>query len=132
MSSAEYERHSLLNRIYDINEKTFGTVATDVWRYQYYRNGLYRSYCHLIGKTIESVTSIEEIPFLPIAMFREHDIQSGDWVPEKIFRSSGTTGAVQSKHLVRHLTHYHQNAWTCFSSLFGDPGEFVWLGLLPS
>lgn len=132
MSSAETERHSLLSRIYDINEKTFGTVALDVFRYQYYLNGLYRAYCHLIGKTIDSVNSVEEIPFLPIGMFREHEIQSGDWTPEKIFNSSGTTGALQSKHLVRDLSHYHQNSLKCFSASFGHPSEYVWLGLLPS
>ena len=105
----------------------------DVWKYQYENNSLYRSYCELLNFRPDTFRQVDDIPFLPIAMFRQHEIKTGDWETEKVFRSSGTTGSIQSIHLVRDLYLYHETAKTCFSSRFGVPPEqFAWIGLLPS
>lgn len=73
-----------------------------------------------------------DIPYLPIVMFREHEVKTGNWEPEKIFRSSGTTGSIQSQHLVRELNWYHKICRKCFQILVGQPEHYAWLGLLPS
>lgn len=104
----------------------------EVWKYQYAFNPLYRRYCELLKTGPDQVRSVKDIPFLPIVMFREHSIRTGNWEAEKIFRSSGTTGAVQSRHLVPDLQWYHEVAEKCFCNAFKQPGEFTWLGLLPS
>ncbi|HUR30746.1 MAG TPA: hypothetical protein VMZ69_04900 [Saprospiraceae bacterium] len=132
MSSFDTDREFLLNRIYNINEKDFDTVAMDLWEYQFRYNELYKSFCNLLALSPLNVQSVSEIPFLPISMFREKDVKTGNWDPEVIFRSSGTTGSRQSKHLIRDLDWYHQNAEKTFNHHFGDPSEYVWIALLPS
>lgn len=125
-------RDSLLRRIYDINEKDFDGVALDVWKYQYDFNPLYRSYCNLLKINPERVKSLEEVPFLPIVMFREHEIKTGQWEAVQVFRSSGTTGNIQSRHVVRDLNHYHTITEKCLNVLSDQPIDYVWIGLLPS
>jgi hypothetical protein len=65
-------------------------------------------------------------------MFREHSVQTGTWNPEKIFHSSGTTGSVQSQHLVRELSWYHRICKKCFQIPFDKLEQYAWIGLLPS
>ena len=132
MVAPDVQRDSLVRRIYNINEKDFEGVALEVWKYQYDFNPLYRRYCELLKIGPGQVRSAEDIPFLPIVMFREHAVRTGDWQAEKVFRSSGTTGTIQSRHVVRDLQWYHEIAEKCFYSAFREPGEFTWLGLLPS
>ena len=132
MVSPDNIRYSLLRRIYDINEKDFDGVALDVWKYQYDFNPLYRSYCNLLKINPDRIDYMEDIPFLPIVMFRQHEVKSGQWEPEQVFRSSGTTGSIQSRHAVRELKHYHAITEKCFSVLSNKPGDFAWMGLLPS
>ncbi len=104
----------------------------EVWKYQYKYNDLYHAYCDLIGLNPSAIREIRQIPFLPIVMFREHEIRTGVWKPEVVFKSSGTTGSIQSQHHIRSLEWYHHFAEMSFASGFGDPGEYSWLGLLPS
>jgi len=132
MTTSEVQRDSLVRRIYNINEKDFEGVALEVWKYQYDNNPLYRTYCELLGFGPGKVKCLEDIPFLPIVMFRQHDVRTGVWEPQAVFRSSGTTGSVQSLHLVRDLNWYHTIAEKCFAHLVGRPGDYVWVGLLPS
>jgi acyl-protein synthetase LuxE len=132
MVSPDKIRDSLLRRIYDINEKDFEGVALDVWKYQYDFNPLYRSYCNLLKINADHVKNIEEVPFLPIVMFREHEIKTGQWEAEQVFRSSGTTSSIQSRHSVHDINHYHAVTEKCFSALSNKPGDFAWIGLLPS
>ncbi len=132
MSSSYTERDSLLSRIYDINENDFDTVAIDVWRYQYQHNELYQSFCNLLGFSPLNVESVSGIPFLPISMFRDHEVKTGEWECEAVFRSSGTTSSIQSKHHIRDIEWYHKVAEKCFNQSFGEAGNYAWIGLLPS
>ena len=69
---------------------------------------------------------------MPIAFFRDHIVKTGAWQEMQIFRSSGTTGSIQSSHFVRDLQLYHVIAENCFKSRFGPSEKFIWIGLLPS
>jgi hypothetical protein len=132
MQTPEVQRDSLIHRIYDINEKDFDGVAMEVWKYQYENNALYRNYCELLNFGPDTIRQVDEIPYLPIAMFRQHDVKTGQWESQKVFRSSGTTGSIQSKHAIRNLDWYHDIAKNCFTGAFGAPEQFAWIGLLPS
>jgi hypothetical protein len=104
----------------------------EVWKYQFLYNPVYQSYCRLLGITDKGISKSEDIPFLPILMFREHQIKTGYWKEQAVFKSSGTTGSIQSRHLIRDLNLYHRVAKRCFSAGFGDPITYAWIGLLPS
>ncbi|MEP6795071.1 MAG: acyl transferase [Saprospiraceae bacterium] len=132
MHSSEIERQVLADRIYNINEEIFLTVAMDVWKYQYAHNPLYHSYCDRLNLNPSKIHGIDQIPYLPIVMFREHKIKTGLWSSEAVFRSSGTTGTIQSQHHVRSLEWYHQISEMCFKESFDRPEDYTWLALLPS
>jgi hypothetical protein len=119
----------LLDRIYGINAQTFDSVARAVLQYQLDGNSLFRRYAEMIGFRGDDA---DAMPFLPISFFKSHTIQTGDWVPERFFRSSGTTGQVPSVHAVRDASVYHAIALKCFPSDWGKPEDHAWIGLLPS
>lgn len=126
------ERQLLAEQIYGINEKDFTTVAMDVWKFQYDNNKIYQEYCELIGSNASVITELHQVPFLPIEMFCKHIVKTGDWKEAVVFKSSGTTGSKPSQHYIRNLDWHHHFAEMTFSSLFENPGEYTWLGLLPS
>lgn len=132
MHAYENERQLLADRIYNINEEDFTRVAIDVWKYQYRYNSIYQAYCDLLSIKADQIHHLEQIPFLPIIMFREHAIKTGSWSAKTIFKSSGTTGSLQSKHHIRDIDWYHQIAEMGFAHAFADPSDYTWLCLLPT
>lgn len=120
------ERAFLQDRIYRIHEDTFDSVSREVYAYQLAGNPLLREYAMLV-----SAGSSGRV-FLPVSLFKSNDVQTGTWAPEKIFSSSGTSGQVPSRHLVRDLAWYHAMTRNCFPAAWGHPGEYTWIGLLPS
>ena len=124
---------NLQERVFAVsNEKAFEQIALDVFSFQYHHNPVYQSFCSAIHKTPGRVEKISDIPFLPIQFFKSHEVVSGKFEPPLIFRSSGTTGAATSRHLVKDLALYERSFLTCFQQFFGSPQQFCILGLLPS
>lgn len=72
------------------------------------------------------------LPFLPIESFKYHNIRSGDWHPERIFRSSGTTSGSRSRHMLRSLEEYQRHTINIFENRFGPLRDFVIFALLPN
>jgi hypothetical protein len=75
---------------------------------------------------------VDEIPFMPIQFFKDFQIKTTDFVPEKVFLSSGTTGSIQSKHLVKDLKWYNWSFREAFDYFYGPIEDYVVLALLPS
>lgn len=132
MGVSDAQRDSLVSRIYDINEKDFEEVALAVWKYQYVNNPLYHQYCELIGVGPQKVYALHDIPYLPIGMFRDHLVKTGNWDEKVVFRSSGSTASIRSSHAVYDPDWYHAVAEKCFAPPFGRSSGYVWMGLLPS
>ncbi len=123
---------SLLNFLTVSNESNFETQALAVFRWQAVNNPVYNQYLNHLGVNISAIGKLEEIPFLPISFFKTHTIKSNDWVGEKVFESSGTSGMTTSKHHVKDLDFYHTHAQTLFESIFGNLTDLHILALLPS
>lgn len=117
--------------LYSVNENSFADIALDVFRFQASNNMIYRRYLAALGIDPLSVAKVEDIPFLPISFFKNFSVQCGDWTPETIFTSSGTTGATSS-HPVRDLQFYLRHATACFEHFFGPLEDYHFLALLPS
>lgn len=114
------------------NEKQFHTIALEVFRFQFQYNPVYRSYCQAIGKEVDRVKEIKDIPFLPIGIFKTHRVQTTSFTPELVFRSSGTTGSVTSSHFVKKARLYERSFETGFGKFFGPAKQYCIIGLLPS
>lgn len=110
----------------------FEARALALFRHQAAQNPLYREYIGLLGIDPGQVDSLERIPFLPIQFFKTHSIQTGDWQPELVFSSSGTTGMITSRHPVREAAFYLENAERCFEAFYGPVGQYCFLALLPA
>jgi len=115
-----------------VQPEAFNALALDVFRFQALHNPLYNRYLELIGKKIQAVETVQEISFLPIELFKTYDIQTGDWTPERIFSSSGTTGQATSRHLLHDPDWYRMGARRAFARQYGPVENFCFLALLPS
>ncbi|WP_353779199.1 acyl transferase [Winogradskyella sp. 3972H.M.0a.05] len=120
-------------RIFNIkNDSEFESLALEVFRFQFENNPVYRSYCDLLYKHPSAITSLKDIPFLPIQFFKSHEVLSSSLSALKTFTSSGTTGSVTSKHHVVDLNIYEESFSKAFRQFYGDIKDYVILALLPS
>lgn len=115
-----------------MSSANFETQALALFRHQAAFNPLYREYIGLLGIDVSEVDSLDRIPFLPIQFFKTHTIQTGDWRPELVFSSSGTTGLTTSRHPVREAAFYLENAERCFEAFYGPVEQYCFLALLPA
>jgi len=121
------------NRIIEIkSQDEFNLLALEIFRYQAEYNPVYKEYVNHICKDISKVKHYSQIPFLPIEFFRTKDVITGNGPVQKIFRSSGTTGQLQSRHNVTDLSVYENSAIRSFEQFYGNASEFTFLALLPS
>lgn len=112
-------------------ESEFQETALHVYSYQYAMNPVYRKFCNLIGAG-NDIRKVEEIPFLPVELFKTHKVLCGNMQAEKIFSSSGTTGQAVSKHYVHRIQVYEESLKKCFEKSYGSPKDYCFLALLPS
>ena len=124
---------NLSKRVFSIrNEEECLQIAREIFQYQYLTNPVYQSYCKAINRTPEFVQEFEQIPFLPIQFFKTREVCAGNFTPEAVFKSSGTTGSATSRHYVKDLSVYEESFLGCFEKFYGKPEELCVLGLLPS
>jgi phenylacetate-coenzyme A ligase PaaK-like adenylate-forming protein len=114
------------------NQKQFEKIALKVFRFQYENNAVYNDFCNHLNVNVASVKAIKQIPFLPISFFKSHNIVSNTNNAEAVFTSSGTTGIVNSKHLVTNVSVYEESYRSGFSQFYGNIEDYVILALLPS
>ncbi len=113
-------------------EAEFESLTLKLFKFQFEKNAVYRSFCDLLYKHPADVKTIEDIPFLPIQFFKSHDVLSSASSVEKTFTSSGTTGSITSKHLVTNLSLYEESYTKGFQTFYGNVEDYVILALLPS
>lgn len=124
--------NSFKRKLYQVNDGSFADIALELFQYQAKENLLYSRFLAHLKIDPETITEIEQIPFLPVSFFKRHAIQTEGWKPEIIFSSSGTTGMNPSQHLVQDLEFYHKHAIKCFQEYFGSLQSYHILALLPS
>jgi hypothetical protein len=112
--------------------REFNNRAIDVFKYQYLDNPLYRNFSDRFQKTPENIMELKLIPFLPVSFFKTDEVKSGNFVPEIIFESSGTTGIEPARHFVRHAGLYRESFVKGFELFYGNISDFCVLGLLPA
>ncbi len=110
----------------------FNSLALEVFRFQAQYNATYSRYLKLLGVELESVKALEQIPFLPVEAFKSNKVVTGEFNPEAVFKSSGTTDSTnRSEHRVRAVSWYHKVSMKVFSEIVRPVGGVEWFGLLP-
>lgn len=125
-------RTLLSEKILQVNEENFSEIALEVFRFQATYNPLYRRYLSLINKQVSDIHRLENIPCLPIQFFKNHQIQTGNWMPARTFTSSGTTGKITSRHLLYDEDWYYKICRMGFESFYGPLDQYCVLALLPA
>ena len=123
---------TLIKDAFSCTPQNFKEIAIKVFNFQYQNNTVYRTYCEILKTNPAEVTTVEQIPFLPIQFFKSKQITTTEFEPTVIFESSGTTGSINSKHFVKDLAVYEESFITNFRQFYGDEKELCIIGLLPS
>ena len=114
------------------DEFSFEEKALLLFDYQYHENPLYQEFVNILKGTGFQPNSLSDIPFLPIALFKYRKIQSGQWKPEAVFQSSGTTVGTRSAHLVRNVDFYKHNTVSIWQHHFASLHNLKVMALLPN
>ena len=114
------------------NKISFEKRALRLFKEQSQKCLPYNQYLKLLKTDVESISSLAEIPFLPIQFFKTHSIIAKGKKPAIRFSSSGTTGMERSQHLVADLSLYEYSFRTAFELFYGDIEKYRFIALLPS
>lgn len=122
-----------MENIFNIKtEDDFLAVSLKTFRYQYDNIEVYRRFVDYLNIDPEEVKSLNKIPFLPIEMFKNHQVLNKNVSTELYFQSSGTTQMNLSKHFIADENIYQESIYKSFEQFIGKPEDFIFLGLLPS
>ncbi len=118
--------------IFYISKGNFEDYALRLFRFQAGNNEIYRKYIDSIGVDVSQVKRVNEIPFLPISLFRYYPVKTGNWMEETVFYSSGTTSVNHSRHFIQSIDFYYRTSQFIFEQFFGAIKDYLLLTLLPS
>jgi len=121
-----------INNIFSDSSVNFNQYCTQLYDYQYKNNLVYRNWVNLIHPNQDFKKTPQSIPSLPIAFFKEMEVITGKFIPEKIFESSGTTGTLTSRHFVKNVGLYESSFCAAFELFYGDIKDYCVLALLPA
>ncbi len=106
------------------------TIA--VFHHQAAHNLIYKEYLQNLHIDPKKVKTLEQLPFVPIEFFKNHQLITGNLPTQEIFTSSGTTGITQSKHYVTDIRVYEESYRKAFQLFYGNVDQYCILALLPS
>jgi hypothetical protein len=119
-------------QLYTVNDSSFEEIALQLFRIQARHNSVYNHFLTHLGIDPDKIHSLPAIPFLPISFFKQFEIRTGEWIAQTVFGSSGTTGSITSRHLVKDLDFYLRHSLKNFEHFFGPITDYHFLALLPS
>ncbi|NNK80231.1 MAG: acyl transferase, partial [Flavobacteriales bacterium] len=123
--------NSLKDRIFNLSgTQEFNDLALEIFRFQSISNPVYLRFLEELNRPLPS--KWEEIPCLPISAFKHHQVRSNVDEVQIEFKSSGTSGSIDSTHYVSDITLYERSFRLGFEKFYGDIEEYCILGLLPS
>ena len=120
------------DKVFGVKEENFEALALEVFRFQAENNPVYAEFLRALRVDPASVNQLTAIPFLPVRFFKSHEIKTTAFEPQAVFESSGTTGSVSSRHLVKDLSLYEESFTRGFELFYGPVNKYCIIGLLPS
>lgn len=113
--------------------KNFEEKALELFKFQAKNNKIYKAYLEARKINPNQVNQIENIPFLPIRFYKDHQVVTGESeIFDQFYSSSGTTGAITSKHYIWSEEFYLEHALNQFEKVYGKITDFHILALLPA
>lgn len=120
--------------IRNLNESNFNAKAIELFQWQAHTNKIYQKFLNILNVQVSEISDIKDIPHLPVELFKHHSIVSKHNAKEAtlVFKSSGTTLNLKSKHFVFQPNIYHNTILKGFQPVYGNPQNYCFLALLPS
>ncbi len=126
------DTNGFVNNIFSVTPQKFSQLALEVFRFQYENNEVYKTWVKNLNVDVAGIQMVEQIPFLPVSLFKSAEIKTTAFEAATIFESSGTTETINSQHHVKDLGLYRQSFLNGFQQFYGDVRDWCILGLLPS
>ena len=127
MSSADW-----ISRIFTpLSEGSFQKLALEIFHFQSENNLVYKKYLHHLGINPKEINKLNQIPYLPIELFKTQEVITTPNNKMVTYRSSGT-GGLQSQHFVHNIRIYEESFIKGFVYFYGDIKDYTILALLPS
>jgi hypothetical protein len=121
-----------IHKIFEITSPgEFNAKALEIFHFQQQNCEPYQRFIRYLGLDPSTITSVENIPFLPIELFKTELVHHAPQLPELLFTSSGTTGQQVSRHYVTDPAIYRASVLEGFRLFFGEPANYCIMGLLP-
>ncbi|MEM9023105.1 MAG: acyl transferase, partial [Bacteroidota bacterium] len=121
------------DRIFAVREPDeFNALAIELFQWQAKYNPVYRTYLQHLGVAPASIQHPEQIPHLPIAFFKTHEVLLEGHEAALTFRSSGTTGSTPSLHQLHDPSLYQRSFREGFRLAYGAVDNYCLLALLPT
>lgn len=120
------------HKVFGVTKDHFEALALEIFRFQSQHCPVYAAYLQALKVNPADVSSLAQIPFLPVRFFKSHAVQTTLFEPAAIFESSGTTGSINSRHLVKDLSLYEESFIKGFEQFYGPVKKWCIIGLLPS
>ena len=122
----------ILNYVAGESSLSFDDLAFEIYNLQAQRNIVYKRFLEIIGKQSESPSSLEDIPLLPISVFKHQKVITGNFNEEALFQSSGTSdNSSRSHHYVKDLQYYNEVTYHIFRQFYYHSDCEIY-ALLPS
>ena len=123
---------SKLRRMDVQQDSNFESLAIKTFKFQAEYNSTYKKFIELLNINPASILEYKDIPFLPVEAFRDHNVTTGEFEPEIIYKSSGTTDSGKSsEHRVRTVSWYNEVSSRIYSSLVCPVDSLTLFALLP-
>lgn len=122
----------LEDRIFGCTSDRFEELAMDIFQFQVKHNPVYARFLSYLKKDTDAIRHIEDIPFLPISLFKTQRVLCTGVEASHIFESSGTTGNTTSRHYVASIDLYKRSFLSTFEMFYGNVTDWCILALLPS
>jgi phenylacetate-coenzyme A ligase PaaK-like adenylate-forming protein len=114
------------------SNEQFLKQALHTFQFQYENIPVYKEFVDFLKVDPVQISSLDQIPFLPISLFKSYQIISSNQKPKITFKSSGTTGMERSEHSIYDLEVYEKSFRKGFEFFYGDVKSYAVLALLPS
>ncbi len=113
-------------------QQDFHSTTLTVFKYQAEYNPVYRQFLQLLDTDVHTIEYIDQIPFLPIELFKTHKVITKNQPTQQIFESSGTTSAQSAHHYIADLQLYNKSCLQGFKHFYGSLKNYCILALLPT
>lgn len=129
----EHNKKKVYDAVFSIeNEQDFNALAFDLFQIHFKQNPIYHSFCRALNIRPTDIKKVEDIPFLPVNIFRKKKVLLKGIQADKYFESSGTSGSLQGKHYIPDFQLYERSFLNGFRKFYGNLKNYVIMALLPA